>query len=248
MAQFWKQVNYVIWGADVLLMLLDARLVTETRNREIEDKIKKMKKPLIYVITKCDLVNKEDIEKQKNRFSPCVFISAKEHLGTTLLRKAILTEAQRIGIRNRLVRVGVLGYPNVGKSSLINAMKGRKSAPTSILSGYTKSIRNVRADNRILFIDTPGVIPFNENAPIKHALIGTVDFTKAKDIDMIAMEIMKRFPGKIEKFYKVTVQEDKEQTIEDIAIARKILIKGGKADIPRTSTMILKDWQGGNIK
>ena len=74
-------VNKVIIQADILLMTLDARLVDETRNQEIEDKVKYLNKPLIYVITKCDLADKAEVEKHKKELGLAVFVSAKEHHG-----------------------------------------------------------------------------------------------------------------------------------------------------------------------
>ena len=78
MPSFWGLVNRVIREADVLLLLLDARLVNETRNLEIESKVRQKGKPLIYVVTKCDLVGKAHAEKWKSILNPCVFISAKD--------------------------------------------------------------------------------------------------------------------------------------------------------------------------
>lgn len=245
---FWQIVNKVIDDADVLLLLLDARLVEETRNREIEKKVALSKKPLIYVVTKCDLVGKDVAEKYKKTLNPCVFVSAKEFHGTTKLRDRILIEANKAKVPYKAIRVGVLGYPNVGKSSLINSMKGKKSASTSILSGHTKGVQKIKADNRILFLDTPGVIPYKENDRVKHAFIGTLDFTKAKDPDLIIIDLMNKFPNIVEHYYDVEVREDKEETIEEIAKKRNILKKGGEADVIRMGRMILCDWQKGNIK
>lgn len=247
MANFWRVVNKVIQHADVLLLLLDARLVDETRNAEIEDKVNGLKKPLIYVITKCDLVEKEEAEKQIKNLKPSVFVSSKEHLGTTILREQILIEAKRFGIKNVPIHVGVLGYPNVGKSSLINALKGRKSASTSVLSGHTKGIQKIKADNRIVLLDTPGVIPYKERDFLKHTLIGTIDYTRSKEPDLVVMKLMEKLAGKIEEHYSVEVNDDKEKTIEDIAIKFNILVKGGKPDILRAARKILMDWQKGLI-
>ena len=246
MPQFWKVVNDVIKDADVLLLLLDARLIYETMNAEIENKVRKAGKPLIYVITKSDLADKNVIEKWKRQIKPCVFVSAKEYHGLKMLRNRILIEGKRNLVDK--VTVGVLGYPNVGKSSLINSMRGRKSAPTSILSGYTKGLQKIKSDNKITFLDTPGVIPYQEKDEVKHSLIGTIDFTKTREPDMIVMELMGKFPGKIEAFYDVAQDEDPELTIEHIAMKNNVLKKGGKLDIMRMSRMILKDWQKGVIK
>lgn len=246
MASFWKIVNKVISDADILLLLLDSRLIDETINKEVVAHAQKANKPLIYVITKCDLVKKEFVEEYKKKFNPSVFVSAKEHLGTTILRDRILIEAKKIGLTK--VKVGVLGYPNVGKSSLINSMAGRSAAPTSNVSGFTKGVQKVKSDNRIIFLDTPGVIPYQEKDSVKHAFIGTIDFNKAKDQDLIVIELMEKFPGKVESFYKVEVKEDKEETIEEIAIKKNLIRKGNKPDIERAARMILKDWQNGLIK
>jgi ribosome biogenesis GTPase A len=248
MKNFWEIVNKVIEDADILLLILDARLVRETRNREIEDKVRGAGKPLIYVITKCDLVTKREAEAWKKKLRPSVFMSAKERLGTSKLRERILIEAQKAKLKWRVLRIGVLGYPNVGKSSVINVLKGKKSAPTSSLSGYTKGVRNVKIGPRIMLIDTPGVIPYMERNPVKHLLIGTTDFTKSKDPDLDAMELMRRFPGKIESFYGIGASGDSEKSLIRIAIKKNMITKGGRPDIMRAARVILRDWQRGMKK
>ncbi len=248
MASFWEIVDQVLWQSDVVLLLLDARLTKETVNREIEEKAKSLGKPLIYVITKCDLMEKVVVERCKKQFRPSVFVSAKKRFGTTILRERIIIESKRAGHDKKTIRVGVLGYPNVGKSSLINAMKGRKSAPVSPMGGYTKGVQRVRADSRILFLDTPGVLPHWERDDVKHALIGTHDFTKVRDPDLAAMELMKKFPKKIESFYGVRISRDLEKSIERIALKRNMLMKGGKPDTMRMARTMLKEWQEGRME
>ena len=246
MANFWKIVNMVINDADVILLVLDARLVEQTRNIEIEANVKRAGKPLIYVLTKCDLVSKEEAEKWKKTLKPCVFVSSKDYSGMNLLRKRVFIESKKSEVKGN-IKVGVLGYPNVGKSSLINALKGKNSAPASSSSGQTKGVMKVRSRGRI-FLDTPGVLPYMEKDAIKQGITGTIDFNKAKDPDLIIMEIIEQNPGKIESFYGVEEKEDKEETIEDIAIKYHLLVKGGKPDTTRTARKILKDWQTGKIK
>ena len=131
MPSFWKHVNQVIKEADIIIEVLDARSIKETRNPEIEYKVKEKQKRLLYVITKCDLV---DIEKVKNeKIFPSVFISSRDHLGTTILKKKILEMS-----RGENVIVGVVGYPNVGKSSLVNRLSGKEGNIVTDIPGTTR--------------------------------------------------------------------------------------------------------------
>jgi hypothetical protein len=237
-------VNTVIGGSDVLLIVLDSRMAQETRNLEIERKVAASGKPLIYVLNKCDLVDKYVVEQYKKTIPRSVFISATQHLGTTKLRAKILATAASIGVAKPTV--GVLGYPNVGKSSLINALKGRGAAKTSSTSGFTKHIQKIRSSG-ITLLDTPGVIPYKEDDDLKHNIIGTIDHNKERDPDIVAAQLMQRFPGVIERYYGVDVRNDFEDTIESIAIKRNMVSRGSKPDIMRASKMILIDWQNGSI-
>tara|TARA_Y100000310_G_C20672055_1_gene810821 strand:+ start:1564 stop:2313 length:750 start_codon:yes stop_codon:yes gene_type:complete len=246
MPNFWKLVNQVIRQADLIVLLLDARLIDETRNLEVEKKVQKANKPLIYVITKSDLVKKSTLENIS--LKPAVFVSAKKHLGTTILRKKLLSTGKKFYGGQDSFTIGVLGYPNVGKSSLINAMKGKRSAPTSPTSGFTKGIQEIRADNRLVFLDTPGVIPFKEKDKSKHVMIGTIDYVGVKDPEMAVIDLMQKYPGMVEKHYGIQLTPDSEQVIELIALKRNLLLKKGKPDLERTARLILKDWQTGKIK
>lgn len=245
MRTFWNMVNNVISDADILLIVLDSRMAQETRNLEIEKKVAASGKPLIYVLNKCDLVDKHILEQYKRVIPNSVFISAKFHLGTTKLREKILMTASRLKLESK-VRVGVLGYPNVGKSSLINALKGKSATKTSSISGFTKHIQKVRT-SKIILLDTPGVIPYKEQDRLKHNIIGTLDHNKEKNPDIVAVNLMETFPRVIEKYYNVYVSDDKEKTLEDIAIKRNMIIKGSKPDIKRAAKMIMNDWQTGKI-
>ena len=85
MASFWVHVNDVIEKADIVIEVLDARMIKETRNIEVEHKVREAKKILLYCINKSDLVGKEKTQKLSHFLKPGVFISSRDKLGTTIL-------------------------------------------------------------------------------------------------------------------------------------------------------------------
>ncbi|MBN1544192.1 50S ribosome-binding GTPase [Candidatus Woesearchaeota archaeon] len=243
MANYWQIVNNVIKSSDILLEVLDARLIEESRNIEIEEKVRKAGKPLIFIINKCDLVAKEKLDAAKRGLKPCAFISAKEHLGTSYLREEIMKRAPKGSFR-----VGVLGYPNTGKSSVINLLKGKTAAPTSPISGFTKSFQLIRVNRRMYLLDTPGVFPYREDDEGKHAMIAAKTFSSLKDPEGAAMELIERFPGLIEGHYGVRHSDDPEKVLRMIAIKLNKLKRGGIPETNSAARAVLQDWQKGKIK
>jgi len=242
MPSFWRHVNKVIHNADIIIEVLDSRLIEQTRNPEIEQKIQKFGKKILYVINKCDLVDIREIEQVQKKLQPSVFISSTEKLGTTILKKKIMELS-----RGEKVTVGVVGYPNVGKSSLINALSGRSAARTSSSSGFTHGIQKVRVGDKITLLDTPGVFPEREKNEEKHAYIGAVDSAKLKEPELDALKLIEEHPQEVCLYYGVE-GEDPEGILELIGIKSNKLLPGGVVDVDRVSRMILRDWQLGKIK
>jgi ribosome biogenesis GTPase A len=248
MASYQNIVKEVIKKADILLEVVDARFPDETRNSEVEREIARSKKPFIIVINKCDLVSKKTLEKTKIRLlkiAPTVFISSKDRFGTTMLRHKILETA---AIKGRNILVGSVGYPNTGKSSVINT--GRHRAGTSSISGHTKGEQLVKAGSRIMFIDTPGVIPFDENDETILGLLAVKDATHLKDPTGVAMKIIEKFCTEnktiLESFYNVKIEEqDSCDVLELIGRQSNYLQKKGEVDEMRTAVRIINDWQKG---
>ncbi len=240
---FWKMVNEVIARSDIVLEILDARMVEETRNTEVEKRIEKYGKQLIYVINKCDLVPDSWLTKAKKDLFPVACVASKSRKGKTQLREKILRYAKK-----KEVKVGVVGYPNTGKSSVINMLKGRASARVSPKSGYTRGIQLVKADNRIMLLDSPGVFPFDKGDEVRLAMIGTKNPQELKDPELCAMELIIALKGKVEKNYGAKKGADEEETLENIALKLKKLRKGGVPDTETVSRIIIKDWQAGKIE
>lgn len=253
MARFWPIVNRVIREADVILLVLDARLVAKTRHMEIENKVAGAGKRIIYVINKCDLIEDRKLEAVAKKLRPSVFVSATTHHGVTKLRNAILRVGRPVA-EGKDVLVGVLGYPNVGKSSVINMLRGRGSASVSSTAGHTRGIQKVRASTGIMMLDTPGVIPYREGgeegADTNLAIMGSRNPQSLKDPQRVASTIITELEGKVEEFYGVErdLNIDKEELIEKIALKRGRLLKGGEPDTLTMARTIIRDWQKGKIK
>jgi len=141
---------------------------------------------------------------------------------------------------DKRVFVGVLGYPNTGKSSIINALKGKRSASTSSESGHTKGLQKIRVDNRITIIDSPGVYPFQEKDEVKQILLGT---RLEKDPEYAAEILIDNTEGIIEKYYGVNAGDG----LEKIAVKLSMIAKGGIPDMVRAGRKVIHDWKKGNI-
>jgi len=240
---FWKLVDSVIQKSNVILEILDAAHIEDTRNQEIEDKVIEKNKILIFVVNKIDTVDNVHAKGLKN----CVLVSTKEHIGIGRLREKIMIEAKRHGIMKPLV--GVVGYPNVGKSSIINALRGRKAAKTSKKSGFTVGLQNIKGGSSIMLIDSPGVIPYGEKDDIKHVNAQIKNPESIKDPVGTVIQIIRDNPGKLEQFYGIKVNDTEgEVIIESIATHKHILKKGGMPDTERMAMFILKDIYKGNLK
>lgn len=239
---FWRLVNEVLQKADILLLVLDARVIDETRHPELEKKIMQRGKHLIYVINKADLVSKGKLQEAKKTLSPCVFMSARHHHGTSVLRSAIMQASQ-----GESVTVGVLGYPNTGKSSVINALSGGGAAKSAPIPGFTKALQLVRATSKIMMLDTPGVIPFQEKDERKHLIIGSKDPRKTECPEDAAEFLLSKYRSKVEKWYGLINLDPEEDVLPSLAKHLNFVLKGGSPDIRRAAVKVLLDWQQGKI-
>jgi len=247
-------VNRVIEEADIILEVLDSRFIEKTRNFEIEKKLKKLGKVIIYVFNKSDLVNvnKIKLNKELEKLKPNLFLSSKERRGYANLKKLIKIESKKL--KQESVNIGIIGYPNTGKSSLINSLTGKSSAKTSTEAGYTKGVQKIKLSKELYLLDTPGIIPILEKSStsikdlVKHSQIGAITWDKSKNPDLVVDRLMKEYPGILEKHYKIKGKVDSELLIEKLGKKLNYLKKGKLIDENRTAKQILRDWQEGKIK
>ena len=273
MEPYWDLIKRIIIESDLVLEILDARLVELSRNEEVERLIKEIKRPVIFVVNKSDLVSKQSIRGQIDKLSQegvVVFVSSENKHSARILTSKIKQTFEKYGkrdMKNKFIGkpsaeyreakgeivVGVLGYPNVGKSSIINMLAHRKKVKVSKKAGTTHGIHWIKASDEIKLIDTPGVIPLKAEDEIRYGLIGAKDIERLKDSEVVADSIIKLFiknnKKAFEEFYKIKIEaEDYDSIINQLGIKKSFLVKGNRVDENRTAVMIVKDWQSGRLR
>ena len=251
---FTKMAQEVIETSDIILEILDARFIEKTRNPEIEKEVRKLGKKIIFVLNKADLVDVKELKFNYDltQIRPYVLFSTKSRIGRLRLREILSVEASKSKFKK--ARVGVIGYPNTGKSSIINVLSGGRRAGVSPRAGFTKNIQNIKFRKNIIIIDTPGVITGGEENSIipqivkKQAEIGVKNFDKVKYPDLILNDIMKENPGIFDEHYEVDSGNDIENLLDILGRKWDFLKKRGVIDQDRTARKILKEWQDGKIR
>jgi len=239
----------IISISDIVLEVLDARFAKEMQNKDVEKLVRAQGKKVIYVLNKADLTRKRD-----KRLRPSVFISCKDRKGITDLRNKIKQEAAKIRKQGEFSRinVGIIGYPNTGKSSLINLLIGRTSAKTGSEAGFTKGIQKLRLVEGIHLLDSPGVIPDESYSMTDEAMIsrqvkvGGRSHNQVKNPEFSLNEIVKTEKKALEKFYKIKFK-DAEDLIEKIGRKKNLLKKGNEVNSDQAARVVLKDWQSGDV-
>lgn len=244
---YWDIVRKVVANADIVMEILDARFPSQSRNEQLENLVKERGKKLVLILNKSDLISKKWAQEIKDGMKEeTVFISAKKRKGFTILKKTIL----RLSGYNE-TKIAVTGYPNTGKSSIINMLCGKKSAPTSPTAGFTKGMQNIRINSKIILIDTPGVIPVDDHDETKMVLLASKNVQSIKDLEStgadVAEIVLKNNKEGVENFYGVSASEGYE-LLEKIAFARKKLLKGARPDMNAAARILITDFQRGMIK
>ncbi len=245
---FWPVVKKVIKDSDIVLMIRDIRFPFISRNKEVERYVRFYRKRLVNVFTKIDLVRDDFVKEVKENFPNSYFVSGTKNIDVGVLKKGIFSIAKELGIDEPFV--GVVGYPNTGKSTLINTIAGKRKAQVSTYAGTTKNIQWIKVDG-LRILDSPGVIPMGDRE-LELGLMGAKNPEKLKNPEKVVFAILERLvrnePEKLEKRYSIKIGEKEVYEIfEEIARKKGFLVKGGNIDENRTRIQILKDWQKGKI-
>jgi ribosome biogenesis GTPase A len=236
----WKTVLSEIKRSDGVLEVVDARCPNEFRSKKLEKMFEELDKPFWIIINKVDLVPKDfadkckKILKEQSKAVDVVHVSSKKFYGFWILRRSL-----KGYFGDNKAKLAVVGFPNVGKSSLINMLAQCTVVATAPMPGHTKGKQWIRISSKLLISDLPGVIP-KEFANKDWAKILFPD--DVEESAFILLEKIEKAEGtNFEELYGVKPKPN-EETLEKIALKFGFLRKGGEPDTHRSAQRLLNDW------
>ena len=247
---------------DLVIELVDARIPMSSRNPDIDELSKN--KSRIILLNKSDLAdgryNTEWTEYFKEKGFHVLEINSKTGSGVKAIQglvqeacKEKIERDRKRGIKNRPVRAMVVGIPNVGKSTFINAFAGRACAKTGNKPGVTKGKQWIRLNQNLELLDTPGILwPRFENQEMgeRLAMIGSIndEILHADELAFALLKyVMREYPGLIGKRYEIEETQDSYETLAQICVSRKCFLKGEEPDMIRAAKMVIEDFRSGRI-
>ncbi|NXU51406.1 NOG2 protein, partial [Turnix velox] len=252
--RIWGELYKVIDSSDVVVQVLDARDPMGTRSPHVESYLKKEKhwKHLIFVLNKCDLVptwaTKRWVAVLSQEYPTLAFHASLTNPFGKGAFIQLLRQFGKLHSDKKQISVGFIGYPNVGKSSVINTLRSKKVCNVAPIAGETKVWQYITLMRRIFLIDCPGVVYPSGDTETDIVLKGVVQVEKIKSPeDHISAVLERAKPEYIRKTYKIDSWEDTEDFLEKLAARTGKLLKGGEPDVQTVSKMVLNDWQRGRI-
>ena len=243
---------------DIVYEVIDARMPISSKIVDIDDIVKD--KPRILVVTKYDICDKKVTDELLSNYKDYIIVKCDLINGNTneLLSKTkeiiktINDKRVEKGLMPRKGRVVVIGAPNVGKSTLINKLVGKKTNETGNHPGVTKSLSWTRIGNDIELLDSPGILwPKIENeinaltlasfSSIKEEIVDSYDLA-----DFIIDRMTELYPNNLMERYKLE-EIDKDTIYDDIAKKRGIIVKGGYVNYDRVCDIIIQDLKDGKL-
>jgi ribosome biogenesis GTPase A len=247
---------------DLIIEVVDARIPRSSRNPDI-DELGKNKARLI-LLNKADLADERENEKWAQYFQEkgyyTVKLNAKSGAGIKNVLPAIMESCQeklerdrKRGIKNRPVRAMVVGIPNVGKSTFINAFAGKACTKTGNKPGVTKGKQWIRINKNVELLDTPGILwPKFEDQSVgaKLAMVGSIK-DEILNLEELSLELLgclhEFYKGLLEKRYELTESDDRLSMLTQIAENRKCIQKGNELDYLKAANIFLEEFRNGKI-
>lgn len=252
--RIWGELYKVIDSSDVIIQVLDARDPQGTRSPHIEAYLKKEKpwKHLIFVLNKCDLVpawaTKRWVAVLSQDYPTLAFHASLTNPFGKGAFIQLLRQFGKLHTDKKQISVGFIGYPNVGKSSVINTLRSKKVCNVAPLAGETKVWQYITLMRRIFLIDCPGVVYPSGDSETDIVLKGVVQVEKIKSPEDHISAVLERAKTEyISKTYRIDSWQSPEDFLEKLAMRMGKLLKGGEPDLPTVSKMVLNDWQRGRI-
>lgn len=253
----------VIDSSDVILHILDARDPLGTMCESVLEYMKKEKahKQVVLVINKCDLVpnwvTARYIQHLTPRYPTIAFHASPNHSFGKGSLIQLLRQFSQLHSDKKQISVGFIGYPNVGKSSVINTLKSGKVCRVAPVPGETKVWQYITLTRRIYLIDCPGVVPTSANDSQTSTVLKGVLRVEALPVpsEHIPALMSRVKPLYLSRTYGVTLPDpddpsrswDPEQFLDTLARMKGRLLKGGEPDVDGVAKIILSDWVRGRI-
>ena len=261
-----------IKNVDAVCEILDSRIPVSSRNPDVDELT--AGKPRLVVLNRVDQADPEATKRWAAYFRGKGYAvlesDAKGGMGTAKFASAVrelLADKLRAyaekGMAGRVVRVMILGIPNVGKSTFINKVAGRKTAKTEDRPGVTRSKQWVPIDKGLELLDTPGILwpKFeDQSVGLNLAYTGAVK-DDILDVETLGCHLMAylgdRYPAALESAYKLPVLPERQPEENDIAWGyrlleaagrkRGFLISGGETDTERMAKILLDEFRAGKL-
>ena len=249
---------------DVVVEMLDARIPRSSTNPMLQDILGS--KPKVIALNKLDMADKTQtdlwVEKIKKSGLPVCKLDCATGKGVKQLINAVQLAAKPVidkwlkkGVRNRPVRVMIVGIPNVGKSTLINRLVGKNKVMAADRPGVTRGQQWVTIAKGLELLDTPGVLwPKFEDSAVGFALAATGAikedvFDRESAVELLIDFLLQKYPQDLAGKYAVTFAEgdDVNSVMAKIANSRGCLKAGGLLDIDKVVQLVLRDFRSGRL-
>ena len=246
---------------DLVIEVLDARIPISSRNPIIDEIVGN--KPRVIALNKTDIASDKETKRWLEYFvregSTPVAINAQSGSGVSNLLKIlerIEKELSEGKMRQKPLRMMIVGVPNVGKSSLINRLTGRKAAQIGNKPGVTKGKQWLRLKNGMELLDTPGILwpKFEDNrVGIYLAFCGSIK-DEILDLPTLALELIKvlrrDYPELLLERYKLDedcLEYEDIELLDEICRRRGYILPGKRIDYDRAGKAVLDEFRNGKI-